>query len=41
MTAWTEADLSRFGTAEEIEIAAVRKDGTMRAPADHLGGAGL
>ena len=32
MTAWTEADLSRFGAAEEIEIAAVRPDGTVRAP---------
>ena len=32
MTAWTEADLSRFGAAEEIEIAAVRQDGTVRAP---------
>jgi hypothetical protein len=32
MTAWTEADLSRFGAAEEIEIAAIRPDGTTRAP---------
>jgi hypothetical protein len=32
MTAWTGADLSRFGAAEEIEIAAVRQDGTVRAP---------
>ena len=32
MTAWTEADLSRFGAVEEIEIAAVRQDGTVRAP---------
>jgi hypothetical protein len=32
MTAWTEADLSRIGDAEEIQIAAVRRDGTLRAP---------
>jgi hypothetical protein len=32
MTAWTEADLSRFGAAEEIQIAAVRRNGTLRAP---------
>jgi hypothetical protein len=32
MTAWTEADLSRFGAPDEIEIAAVRNDGTVRAP---------
>ena len=32
MTTWTETDLSRFGAAEEIEIAAVRQDGTVRAP---------
>jgi hypothetical protein len=32
MTAWTQSDLSRFGAAEEIEIAAIRKDGTVRAP---------
>jgi hypothetical protein len=32
MAAWTQADLSRFGAAEEIEIAAVRQDGTVRAP---------
>lgn len=31
MTAWTEADLRRFGAAEEIAIAAVRKDATVRA----------
>ena len=32
MAAWTQADLSRFGAAEEIEIAAVRQNGTVRAP---------
>ena len=32
MSAWAEAELSRFGASEEIEIAAVRKDGTVRAP---------
>lgn len=32
MAAWTQADLSRFGAAEEIEIATVRQDGTVRAP---------
>jgi hypothetical protein len=32
MPAWTEADLSRFGAAEEIEIGAIRPDGTTRPP---------
>jgi hypothetical protein len=32
MTAWTDNELSRIGDAEEIEIAAVRRDGTLRAP---------
>jgi hypothetical protein len=32
MAAWTEDDLNRFGPAEEIEIAAIRQDGTVRPP---------
>jgi hypothetical protein len=32
MTAWTSDMLSRIGAAEELEIASVRRDGTLRAP---------
>jgi hypothetical protein len=32
MAAWTEDELRRIGGAEELEIAAVRPDGTRRAP---------
>lgn len=32
MRPWSEGDLSRFGASEEIEIAAVRQDATVRAP---------
>jgi hypothetical protein len=32
MPAWTEDDLRRIGDAEELEIAPVRRDGTMRDP---------
>jgi hypothetical protein len=31
MAAWTEDELRRIGTAEELEIAPVRSDGTLRA----------
>lgn len=31
MTAWSENELGRFGTATEIEIAAIRPDGRTRA----------
>jgi hypothetical protein len=32
MPAWTDNELRRIGDAEELEIAAVRRDGTRRAP---------
>ncbi|HTI81198.1 MAG TPA: DUF2255 family protein [Acetobacteraceae bacterium] len=32
MTAWTAAELDTIGRAEEIEIAALRPDGTLRKP---------
>lgn len=32
MAAWTDNELSRIGDAEEIQIAAARHDGTLRAP---------
>ena len=32
MTAWTRDELSKIGTAEELEIASLRLDGTLRAP---------
>jgi hypothetical protein len=32
MAAWTENELRRIGDVEEIQIAAVRRDGTLRAP---------
>lgn len=32
MTAWTSDELSRIGGAEELRIASVRRDGTMRNP---------
>ena len=31
-TAWTENELTRIGLAEEIDIASVRGDGTLRKP---------
>jgi hypothetical protein len=31
MTAWTSDELSRIGAAEELEIASVRRDGTLLA----------
>jgi hypothetical protein len=32
MTTWTSDELSRVGAAEELQIAARRRDGTMREP---------
>jgi hypothetical protein len=30
MTAWTSDELTKIGTAEELEIASLRRDGTLR-----------
>jgi len=32
MTTWTSDELSKIGTAEELEIASLRGDGTLRKP---------
>ena len=32
MTAWTSEELTRIGRAEELEIASLRRDGTLRKP---------
>jgi len=32
MTKWTRDELNRIGTAEELEIASLRRDGTLRKP---------
>jgi hypothetical protein len=32
MTTWMSDELNRIGTAEELEIASVRRDGTLRKP---------
>ena len=32
MTIWTSDELTRIGTAEELQIASVRRDGTRRKP---------
>jgi hypothetical protein len=32
MTAWTNDELNKIGTAEELEIAPLRQDGTLRKP---------
>ena len=32
MTTWTSDDLTKIGTAEELEIASLRRDGTLRNP---------
>lgn len=32
MTAWTSDELDKIGTAEELEVAAFRLDGTLRNP---------
>lgn len=41
MTTWTSDELNKIGTAEELEIASLRRDGTLRKPVTiwvvHLG----
>jgi hypothetical protein len=32
MTAWTSDELNKIGTAEELRIASLRRDGTLRKP---------
>jgi hypothetical protein len=32
MTRWTSDELNKIGTAEELEIASLRRDGTLRNP---------
>ena len=32
MTTWTRAELDRIGKAEELQIASLRQDGTLRKP---------
>lgn len=32
MTGWTSAELNKIGTAEELQIASLRSDGTLRNP---------
>jgi hypothetical protein len=32
MTAWTNEELDRIGAAEELEVASLRADGTLRRP---------
>jgi hypothetical protein len=32
MTAWTSDELTRIGTATELELASARRDGTLRRP---------
>jgi hypothetical protein len=32
MTTWTSKELSKIGVAEELEIASLRQDGTLRKP---------
>ena len=32
MTSWTRDELDKIGTAEELEIAPLRSDGTLRTP---------
>ncbi len=32
MTAWTNDELTKIGSAEELEIASLRQDGTLRKP---------
>jgi hypothetical protein len=32
MTAWTNDELTKIGAAEELEIASLRRDGTLRNP---------
>ena len=32
MTAWTSDELNKIGAAEELQIASLRRDGTLRNP---------
>jgi hypothetical protein len=32
MTTWTSDELNKIGTAEELELASLRRDGTLRKP---------
>ena len=32
MTTWTSDELNKIGTAEELQIASIRRDGTLRNP---------
>jgi len=32
MTTWTSEELTKIGTAEELQIASLRRDGTLRKP---------
>jgi hypothetical protein len=32
MTAWTRDELDRIGTAQELQLASLRRDGTLRNP---------
>ncbi len=32
MTSWTNGELNKIGTAEELQIASLRSDGTLRKP---------
>ena len=32
MTTWTEADLAHFGDAQEVRVAGMRRDGSLRSP---------
>ena len=32
MTAWTSDEITRIGTATELQIASARRDGTLRKP---------
>ena len=32
MTAWTSDELNKIGNAEELQIASLRRDGTLRNP---------
>ena len=32
MTTWTDADLTRFGDAQEVRVAGMRRDGSLRTP---------
>jgi hypothetical protein len=32
MAGWTSDDLTRIGTADELELASVQRDGTLRKP---------